>query len=438
MYTKRSLLTLTLAICALVLTAVYGPGLLRSVDEMIYNVFAGKDGKPIRLLTPGEQTRMQKVLTSYRMPHYPEVVYVCWDTDSEWGSEEASRAKMQELATILHCLATRYATEWVGLSSPLTWQDRKDEMARVMLDGALREVKRVIVGVRGYNAAQAHDTPVEMREGAFPTERVEGDTSQLPMANCERSFELPGEEEGVYVVVPDFVEDELLTKWEAEQRNLSVPLLVKWNDRVWPTLALRLAMEQMGLSVQDVLARPGKSIRLGKRVLPLDEHGRTPLGSARARSLSLNELLSPDRKEEGRERGERSAIVLRPQLHSGEERARALAGTVSLLLAEERVVYLPGMRPERAQILELNPLQRTVIGRVILGAILLLCLLGLPRLPQLFPGLLRGTLLLAGLAGFWLLSWLWFREGMWMSLCTWVFCWLELLAYQWRVSRRTD
>lgn len=376
---------------------------------------------------------MQKVLMMYRMPHYPEVAYVYWDTGAEPGSADASSAKMQELATILHCLKTRNGVCRVGVSSPLTWQDEQDEMARVMLSGTLESLQGVTVGLRGYNAVQAQETPRELRGGAFPAEQVEGDTSRLPSANHARVFRLPAGMEKSFTMVPDYVEDELLTEAEAQQRHLSVPLVVKWNDGVWPTLPLRMAMEQLGLKEGDVWVKPGKALRLGKRTLPLDERGRTPLGAARMHALDLRELLSTDGV--GQKKVAESALIVRPQLHSGEERAQRMARTLSLLLAEEKVTYLPGMRPENARVLEQNSLQSTVVGRVILAVLIGLCMLWLPKLPGLFPGLMRSTLLLAGLASFWLLSWLWLRQGMWMSISTWVLCWAELLAYQWSAMR---
>ena len=417
-------------------TAVFGPRLLHRTDEALYNAFVGREGEPVRLSFPGDPPRMQKVLMTYRMPHYPEVAYVYWDTGAEPGSADASRAKMQELATILHCLNTRNGIRRVGVSSPLTWQDEQDEMARVMLSSTLESLQGVTVGLRGYNAAQAQETPKELMGSVFAAEQVEGYISRLPSANHARVFQLPIGMEKSFVVVPDYVEDELLTEGEAQQRHLSVPLLVKWNDRVWPTLPLRVAMEQLGLKEGDVLVKPGKAIRLGKRTLPLDVSGRTPLGAARARALDLKDLLGTEGV--GQNKMAECALIVRPQLHSGEERAQKMAHTLSLLLAEEKVTYLPGMRPESARVLVLNPLQRTVIGQVILGVLIGVCLLGLPRLPRLFPGLLRSTLLLAGIAGFWLLSWLWLRHGMWMSLSTWALCWIELLAYQWSVMRNEE
>lgn len=394
-------------------------------DEALYSAAAEQPGKPLRLLFPGQEPRDLKVLTPYHVPEYPTVLFTVWD--SELDQSPAPAPKLQELSTILHCLATRHGVRLVALSSPLSWADEDNEMVHLMFEHALQSLQHLSVGLQAYNAVQAQITPSLLQGCAIPPDNLTGDSVGLPTANMARPYHLPHQVNDTVNLAPDFVEDELLGCREAEQRGLSLPLLMRWNDDILPTLPLSIALRHLGLSPADIHVHFGHSLRLGKNIFPLDAHGRTPLGAARAEQLPLYAALRPatNASQPHNDASSVIAVLFRPSVANGStNRGELIAATISCLLAQNRTTYLPGTRTEQAYFLRLTPLQATPTGLSCLVLLTLAALILLPRLPIL-P---RLTLMIAGLAGIWLLAWLSFRAGLWISLCAWLSCWLLLFV----------
>ncbi len=394
-------------------------------DEALYSAAAAQPGEPLRLLFPGQGPRSFKVLTPHYTPEYPAVFLTVWDSGLD--ESPASTPKLQELSTVLHCLSARHGVRDVALSSPLSWADEDNEMVHFMLEHALGSLKHFSVGLQAHNAAHAQTTPRLLQNFAIPPDHLTGDSTGLPTANTAYPYQLPHQADEVVSLAPDFVEDELLSRQEAEQRGLSLPLLMRWNDDILPTLPLSIALRHLGLSPADVHVHFGHSLSLGKRVIPLDAHGRTPLGSARATQLPLYEALRPttNASQSLNDASGAIAVIFRPSSSDNSpKRGEHIAATISRLLAQNRTTYLPGTRTEQAHFLRLTPLQASPVGLACLGLLTLAALIFLPRMPIL-P---RLTLMIAGLAGIWLLAWLSFRAGLWMSLWTWLSCWLLLFV----------
>lgn len=418
----RHLAAILFWFCALSFVAWFATPRLFNADLALYRAAAERSDEPLRLLLPGEGPRTFKVLTPHRVPEYPPVYCTVWDSDLD--ESPTPDPKIQELATILHCLSSRHAIHHVALSSPLTWLDEDNETVHLMLDNALGSLKHLSVGLQAHNAAQAQVTPQHLKDSAIPPDHLEGDPSGIPTANMARPYHLPHRVDDSVGPAPDFVEDELLSREEADARGLSLPLLVRWNDDVLPTLPLSMVMHYLGITTADLHVHFGRYLQLGDRTLPLDAHGRTPLGAARAELLPLQEALHPTvNAPQSSSSAGKIAVLFRPSLtNTPANRGELIAASISCLLAQDHTTYMPGTRTEQAHFLRLTPLQASPIGLAILALLTLFALIFLPRISLL----LRLTLMVAGLAGIWLLAWLSYRSGLWISLSSWLLCWLLL------------
>ncbi len=409
---------------------------LRGADTVLYNLFVRSPQAGVVLLFQNEEPPTQRVLLPHRSLAYPTVYSILWEnsTDSDVTGDSCF---LRELSTILHCLTTQRGVQIIGISAAPVWADAADPTVRKMFRHSLKEIRHLRLGLQTTDSTHSLPIPKDILPLALPHTNIEGDISHLPIANtCTAFGALPGEEQNPFHPVPDYVRDELFSHEQAQERGLSLPLLVRWNDRVFPTLPLQLAMDALGLSQDDIRVRPGKGLQIGRRMLPLDTMGRTPLGSAHAEILPLSAALSTPKDVASATPAEsvlpRCAIITRPSAATMavEKRGPRLAATLSLLLARERISYSAEERPIEAKVLRVNPLQYTSVGLSALSLGCLAMLLLLPRLPGELPWLLRSTLLLAGITGILFLAVLWYRHGLWMSLCAWIFCWLELLVAQ--------
>lgn len=382
-----------------------------------------------QLHRPDEPVAMEKVIMRRHFRDYPTVRYVDWDADADMASLQ--RPKVQELATILSCLSGRKGVNSVGISVPLEWEDEGDEMAYLMFARALQPFSHVCMGLHGRNAAQSEATPEALLSAAIPMAQVEGNVVGLPSANTPFAYHLPMQENGELPVAPDFIEDEPLVYDPAKTPGMSCPLLLRWNGTVLPTLPLRMAMAQLGIGPAEVHVRLGKSLRLGKRILPLDEHGRTPLGAAKAVPLPLTEVLRPQDSLPSAWSG--WAVLTRPfSPRQGVERGQLLAATLSLLLAQDSEVYMPTQRPAGNKLMELNFLQATVAGRVLLVCVIICALVWLPQLGRR----VRRVVVCGLLVGIITAACLWARVGVWMSLSAWLLSWVTLTLALWILSPR--
>ena len=417
-------------------TACFCEHFLRGADAALYNFFARSPQTKVVLLFPGEKLPTQRVLLPHHSSVYPTVYSILWDDTTNSGSPDDT-SLLRELSTILHCLATQRPVQIIGISAVPRWADASDPTVRSMLHHSLEKIHHLRLGLQAMDSAQYQPIPDDILSLAIPQENIEGNISSLPTANTCSSFDNPPRgEQNPFKLSPDYVRNELLSHEMALERGLSLPLLVHWNDHLFPTLPLQLAIDALGLTPKDLKVHPGRSLQIGQRILPLDLTGRSPLGSARAEILPLSAALSSPQDADSASCGEdslpRCAIITRPNTATmaARDRGPQLAATLSLLLARERVNYLSEERPIAAQALRVNPLQHEPLGLFALAMSCLTALLLLPRLPGELPWLLRSTLLFAGFIGISILAVLWYRQGLWMSLCAWFLCWLELLFAQ--------
>lgn len=424
----RYVLKLSVVLLAIYVVGVAVERRFAGVDAWVYSLagrMAGwEKGESAQLHRPGQPVVMEQRVVERLVRHYPVVYYTLWDDDALATEATLPKPKIQELATILHCLSNRVGVRAIGVSCPLMWEDADDLMAHHMLSRALQSTKQAVLGMPGRMAAQAAATPDLLSQAVIPPACIQGQVSGLPSANTPLPYHIPLAE-GSPLWAPDYVEDELMVQG-ATQGN-SLPLLCRWNGVVMATLPLRLAMAELGLKAEEVHVRLGKSIRLGNRLLPLDAHGCTPLGAARTQHLPLAEVLAP-RHTAGESGRGGFAIVSRPYA-PGQADARAvrLAATVSALMSSDQRVYIPTDRPKGNHLLELNFLQASVAGRLITLALMAGWLIWLPMLPR---RMWRGCWL--GVGCFMVAAVLvWGHYGVWASLsaglCVWLLIYPALL-----------
>lgn len=419
---------LILVIAALLLTlclGYYAERKLHAVDAACYTaagrlLHAWGPGEYAQLHRPGQPIRTETIHQRRISRLCPPVHFIVWDGDPE----AAELPLRQELATVLHCLATKLGVRCLALSSPLLWQDEQGEMTRHMLERSLAEFRHVGIGLAGRSAPQSQETPPLLTAALIPLANISGDASGLPSANSPLPYSLPPLAEGTMHAAPDYLEDEALLQDTATTRALSLPLLLRWNTAIYPSLPLRLALAELGLTPADVHVRLGKSIRIGSLVLPLDAHGRTPLGAARAVALPVEQALTAYMPLP--EAAQRCAVLSRSfSASSSAPRAERLAGTLSLLLSQETGSLVPRQRAAGGHLLEQNGVQASLTGRLC-GILFLFALLyALPYLSPLWrrialsalPGLLVCT------------AWICLNHGAWVSLCAPLAMWCLLALF---------
>lgn len=415
--------------CFLLTGLWYASGKLTTgIDSYFFNLAAHATGsigedKELHLLQPGETAPPEPdTYTETRSTNCPVVGMVSLNDTHVQECFAALPLGPQDLAVLLNNLSTS-GVRVLGLSSPLSWQQPASSIAQQMICLSLSNFNHAAIGLRGRTASQADFTPTVLRQHTIPADQVEGDTTGLPSANKAMPNDLLYATEASHLAwVPDWLEEEPLTQKGGSAADRSYPLLVRWNGEIMPTLPLCLALKAAGCRVDDVHVRMGQDIRIGNRLFPLDEHGRTRLKQARVTEIALSDVVHGEGtslKPLGRQG---LAILEQPAAgHSGKDRLQLLAATLSQLCAREKVERhrVPG---EHGCGLHAATLLHNWQGKALALAALLLALRFLP----VAPSLLRRLLLLAvpcyllwhvrcGVLG-----------GYWFPLTAYLLAWLAL------------
>lgn len=384
-------------------------------------------GDYAQLHRPGQPVLREEITLRRPRRQCPTVHYIAWNNAPGDAAAPPTPPKQQELATLLHCLATKLGVQSVAISSPLEWEDEQVEMAGHMLQRALSEYRHACVGIAGRSAATAQHTPELLSSAAIPAAQVQGDTTALPAANTPLPYSLPSPGDAPLLTAPDYLEDEALLS--SATRGLSMPLLLRWNGQVLAALPLRLALAELGLSTADVHVKLGKTLRVGDRLLPLDAHGRTPLGAAHAEPLAIEDVLTAYMPLPAA--AQRCAVVCRAFTPEPvDSRAACLAATLSQLLSTGSDQLIPTERTAGGHLLEHARIHSSLTGRLITIALFLGLLLLLPRLPRPWQKTALAALAAALLLGAALCA----AYGAWLSLCAWWLCWALLSAATYQLS----
>ena len=220
---------------------------------------------------------------------------------------------------------------YAAVSSPFDWIGVPGDLEGATLRSEVEAFAFAGFGLRGESAASAAPVPEGMEASALDAGQVKGDCSRLPSMNrllptmlCRADFLLP---------VPwgvDWVANDDRFFSRSGQAG-SMPLLVRWNGRVYPSLPLRLALVRYGAGAKDVCAEVGKCLRIRDMQWPLDEAGRIPLpGQTGSRPVSLNEVLKVQDAVGGRVAG---VVVVEERSLETRDHAVLMADTLSALTA---------------------------------------------------------------------------------------------------------
>lgn len=402
---------------------------LQQVDAWIYRQFFraqhwDTDGSVQLRRSIDEPVEMRPTLTERHYVTCPTVGTVRLDQESVSSCFAATPLGPQDFAVIINKLANAGVSA-LAFSSPLVWEDQAGPMAQEMLCAVMGRFPAASFGLRGRMAAQADFTPVVLRDYAIPQSNISGDPSGLPAANRPLPNSLSESPDAIRVDwAPDWLEDEPLTQVPSPVKDISFPLLMRWNGETMPTLPLRLALRLKGIDPKTVTVQIGKEIRLGDRVLPLDAHGRTRLEHAAISPLPLADVVGE--AESIRALGQGLAVVMeQPAGSDPAYRLDQLALTVSELLGENRVEQIHGTEPAHAGVLDLTPVLPNSIWEWALALLTLyLGIVVMRHAPVWFVNIiLLGLLVVMGFQ-----VWHFVEEGHWFpvaSLCgSWFLLWL--------------
>lgn len=225
---------------------------------------------------------------------------------------------------------------YAAVSSPFDWVGMPGDLEQATLRSEVEAFAFAGFGLRGELAAGAVPAPVGLESSALDGAQVKGDCTRLPAMNrllptmlCRADFLFP-----VPWGVDWVANDERFFTESGRER--SMPLLVRWNGRVYPTLPLRLALARSGAVPADVHAEVGKCLRIGGAEWLLDDCGRIPLPKKPdSRHVSLNDVL---KVMDGSGAQGAGVVVVEERTLETRGHAALLADTLSALTAERPIV----------------------------------------------------------------------------------------------------
>lgn len=423
------------------------PRLTRPADTWLYEHLArlGGSGSEATLQLRLDSSEPVETRTETQEHHYvtcPTVGTLLLDDETVHETFAALPLGPRDLAVIAAKLSDRGVTA-LAISSPLTWSDETADITRNILSEVLRRFKAATLGLRGRTAAQADFTPLVLRDFAIPPDRISGDPSGLPSANRPLPNGLAETPDGINADwAPDWIEDEPLTQDPSSDPDLSFPLLMRWNGETMPTLPLRVALRAHGLTPADIRVDLGKNIRIGSRIIPLDDNGRIKLVHAGITPLRLTDLVSTgapadkDARPSADELFPHAVVIERPtdgrKINSRLDR---MGRTLSELLGTLHTEKSSRQVPAHSAVLEYSPFLPTSVWGILLAlAALLLALIVLRPLPRWIKGVillvLLGILISAARSGL--------AAHQWFKLSAMLLCWLMLIPALSRRRRRRN
>lgn len=304
--------------------------------------------------------------------------------------------KPSEYAILLAKIYQSGARE-LAFTQALTWADAP-ELELLSLDSSLRPFSAVLFPIDLSEVPQPQVSPDWLASSLVPRNNLVGDASSLPLMNQVMVPPSVSGRQGLVFAFPDFGGRDL--QFRAPGR---LPVLARWGDDFLLSWPLSLAMRLEGVTPEQLIIAPGKSLRLGPEgpVIPLDDFGRVKIDEVEAPAKELPVISAKTLFPLGE--------VDLPELAAGtvliDQTNSKNAGSSSRLMEEARLL-LQFPRPGKAE-----HFWRLSLGWEIFlyFEIVLVAIFALYLRP--FPQLIALTVLCAGLFFFalGLLSW----RGLW-------------------------
>lgn len=323
---------LILFLLLLLLALIWSKKNLMGLNVQIYDrIYQPTEQQPLRLGHDHDKRQFVRAESQIYHEYYPEVLAMRLDSDA------LNRTVMsegdytpQDIAVYLKHLREKKLQAF-ALSSPLQWELPADDMGLQSLVLSLKRQHHYVLGIRAQTAAMADFTPDALASTVIPLDHVKGDISALPSANRCMPNALQDCSDGLNWAVDSIVGERHMEN-PSMGSKMSYPLLVRWNGEIYPTLPLKLAMDVLGIKVNDIRVILGQHLLLGERQLALDDAGRSPLEGVSHREIPLEQFV--DGGEDAQLEGKVMIIEHQPAgSRSNQSRLGNLADTLSLLLA---------------------------------------------------------------------------------------------------------
>lgn len=236
----------------------------------------------------------------------PSIPVISIDKKSSGESFSSYPAQPMDWAVLFFRLRNMGASH-IGVVSPMTWDSAPDDIVSEALSHELEAFKSSRIGKTLTLSARESLLPEQWNELALNKDQYVGDTKNIPAAN--KFYGEAPQLAKTISVVPSLVEnDDVFTSPDGKK---SMPLFVRWNQSLLPTLPLLVTLDAMNLTLKDVYVHFGGVLRLGDRIrVPIDESGRIPLQPGTGDdSIALSSILSSETSPRAVESAQQKEIV---------------------------------------------------------------------------------------------------------------------------------
>ncbi|MBC8125697.1 MAG: hypothetical protein H8M99_00920 [Gloeobacteraceae cyanobacterium ES-bin-144] len=188
--------------------------------------------------------------------------------DDRGGFFQNSPLSPIDLAVILTNFQ-RLGAKNSATAAVLAW-DTPDPIGLMALDKSIRAFDSLVMAAPLTRGALPELMPPAFRNASVPLASVKNDCSLVPIVN---RIPLPGVILGNENTLAGF------QSLDSEQPSQSPPMIARWEDRVALAFPLLVALQHLGLSVDEMEIHCGEFIKLGPNgpIIPIDSYGRLTL-----------------------------------------------------------------------------------------------------------------------------------------------------------------
>lgn len=237
----------------------------------------------------GENEEGTISIQPYKRTELPRIPIISIDKNSSMEAFSNYPAQPMDWAVIFYRLRN-LGVDHIGILSPLVWDEHPNDIVTEALSHELKAFPSWKIGKTLSLSARESLLPKQWEQQALSKDQYVGNTKKLPSAN-KFYGETPQLSEDI-AIVPSIIENDDLFSPASHQQ--SMPLFIRWQDSILPTLPLLIALDAMHLTTKDIYVHFGGSLRLGNKInIPIDEIGRIPLSLAtRDDQLDLSSVIS--------------------------------------------------------------------------------------------------------------------------------------------------